>query len=403
MKKLPLLAITVFLGQMASAQNELPPPPNFNQNRVITTGVPFLLISADARSAGMADMGVATSPDAFSQQYNPAKYAFAQKQQGFAISYTPYMSKVATDMGLAQLNYFNKINDRSAVGASLRYFGMGEITLKENVDDPGRTVKPGELAIDLSYSIKLTDNFSGGVAARYISSNLKLPDESEGAANTFAVDIAGYYESDRMSFNGFDGVIRAGFNLQNLGPKISYSEDGLGDSFIPSNLRLGAGFDFILDEYNKISAYGEVTKLLVPTPQIPVFRDLDGDGTLSDMEYNRAIQENNRKYRDISWTSGIFKSFGDAPGGMGEEFKEFTWALGAEYWYQNSFAFRTGYFHESEEKGARQYATLGAGFKYNFVTIDVSYLFGTGKIQNPLDNTLRFSLTFNFGQDYSKY
>ncbi|WP_448607505.1 type IX secretion system outer membrane channel protein PorV [Paenimyroides ceti] len=403
MKKVTLLAISAFLTHQAYSQAELPPPANYTRSRAITTGVPFLLISADARSAALGDQGVATSPDAYSQQYNPAKYAFAEKQQGFAISYTPYMAKIASDISLAQLNYYNKITERSALAASFRYFGLGEIQKTNDFGNPMGIEKPNEFAFDVSYSIKLSDNFSGGVAARYISSNLQLNEERESKANTFAVDVAGYYESDRMSFDSFDGIFRAGFNFQNLGPKISYTEDAGSESFIPSNLRLGAGFDFILDEFNKVSVYGETTKLLVPTPQEPKFLDLNGDGELSSQEANTAISKNNEEYRKIGWASGIFKSFGDAPGGMSEEIKEFTWALGAEYWYQDSFAFRLGYFNEAEEKGARKYATLGAGFKYNIINVDISYLFSTSKVQNPLDNTLRFSLTFNFGQNYAKY
>jgi len=306
-------------------------------------------------------------------------------------------------MSLAQLNYYNKISDRSAIASSFRYFGLGEI---QKTNDAGVGIgveKPNEFAIDVSYSLKLSDNFSGGVAARYISSNLQLNEERESKANTFAVDVAGYYESDRIGFDTFDGVFRAGFNLQNLGPKISYSEDKRSESFIPSNLRLGAGFDFILDEFNKISVYGETTKLLVPTPTEPKFLDLNGDGELDARESQIAVQKNNEAYNNIGWASGIFKSFGSAPGGFSETISEFTWALGAEYWYQNSFAFRVGYFNEAEDKGARKFATLGAGFKYNTITVDVSYLFATGKVQNPLDNTLRFSLTFNFGDKYSKY
>ncbi len=402
MKKIFVLPLVAFASQAIYSQTELPTPSWYTHNSTITTGVPFLLISADARSAGMGDMGVATSTDAFSQQNNPAKYAFAEQSQGFSVSYTPYMSKIATDMSLAQITYYNKINERSAIGASLRYFGLGEIQFS---DDTGRNTtiqKPNEFAVDLSYSLKLSDRFSGAVAARYISSNLQLTDEREGSANSIAVDIAGYYESDRISLDGFDGVLRAGFNLQNLGPKISYSDVGQ-ENFLPSNLRFGAGFDFILDEYNKITPYVEFTKLLVPSRPEPTWSsslDTDGDGTISPQEGAVAIAQNNAAYRSGGWVSGLFKSFGDAPGGFSEELKEFTWALGAEYWYQNSFAFRMGYFNESEMKGARKYATLGAGFKYNTIKVDVSYLFAMSKVQNPLDNTLRFSLTFNFGNKF---
>nr|WP_317632872.1 type IX secretion system outer membrane channel protein PorV [uncultured Flavobacterium sp.] len=399
MRKISILSLCAILGQGVYAQQEIALPKDFNP---ITTGVPFLLINADARSAGMGDMGVATSPDAFSQQHNAAKYAFSEKQQGFAISYTPYMAKIASDISLAQLNYFNKLNDRSAIGASFRYFRMGDIELMESYDAIPVVVSPNELAADISWSIKLSETFSGAVTIRYINSNLKIPiDNESGSASSVAVDLSGYYQSDIIQNNGFDGRFKAGFAIQNIGPKIKYTDDELSENFLPTNLRLGAGYDFILDQYNKVSVYGEVTKLLVPTPTppAPTFIDLNGDG---ERDSNEPINYHTKEYREKGWLSGMFSSFGDAPGGFSEEMKEFTWALGGEYVYQDSFAFRLGYFHESEYKGARQYATLGAGFKYNIVTIDVSYLFATSKIQNPLENTLRFSLTFNFGKNNYK-
>lgn len=396
MKRIVLILCGLFIGFNVNAQNN---------ERAITTGVPFLLIAADARSAGMGDNGVATSPDAFSQQYNPAKYAFSLKKQGFSVSYTPYLTALVNDISLGQVTYFNRINERSAIGTSLRYFSLGEIQLTDQEGNQTQIVKPNELALDLSYSLKLGEKFSMGVAGRYIRSNLKIPSQNNDAssANTFAVDIAGFYQSDEIAYSSFNGRWRGGFNLQNLGPKLSYDKS-LGDTnanFLPSNLRLGGGFDFILDDYNKISTNLEFTKLLVPTPQIPVPVDLNGDGDTNDPGED-GVAQNNANYNAIGWTSGIFKSFGDAPDGFSEELKEFTYAVGAEYWYQDSFALRTGYFHESEQKGKRKYFTLGAGFKYNVVTLDVSYLFSASKVPNPLENTLRFSLTFNFGDDYEQ-
>ena len=391
MKKIALLLTVLVVSQYAKAQED---------NRVITTGVPFFLISADARSAGMADMGVATSTDAFSQQYNPAKYAFSLEKQGFSVSYTPYLTSIANDISLGQLTYYNKINERSAFAGSFRFFGLGDIELRRT-GDPGeipRVVNPNELALDGSYSLKLSDRFSMAVAGRYIRSSLKIADENTDAtaASTFAVDIAGYYQSEEIAYDDFNGRWRAGFNFQNMGPKISYDNDDLNDNFLPANMRLGGGFDFIFDEYNKVSVSAEVTKLLVPTPQKVI--DFDEDGDIDSSDY----AESSNRYRKTSWVSGIFKSFNDAPDGLSEELKEFTWALGAEYWYQDSFALRMGYFNENELKGARKYFTLGAGFKYNIVKIDVSYLFSTSTVKNPLENTLRFSLTFNFGDKYDE-
>ncbi|SEP54694.1 type IX secretion system outer membrane channel protein PorV [Flavobacterium urocaniciphilum] len=397
MKNLLKFLSIILIAQFASAQD-----------RVITTGVPFLLIAADARSAGMADMGVASSADAYSQQYNPSKYAFINQKQGFSVSYTPYLTSIANDISLGQITYYNRINERSAFAGSLRYFGLGDIELRNSFDDPGRTVSPNELAIDGSYSLKLSETFGMGIAGRYIRSNLKIPDSNNDSkpASTFAVDISGLFQSEEQAYENFNGKWRAGFNFQNLGPKISYDNDQLNENFLPANMRLGAAFDFIFDEYNKVSVIGEATKLLVPTPQIPGSPiDTNQDGDFTDPEDVTQAEQNainNEKYRNISWTSGIFQSFGDAPDGFSEELKEFTWALGAEYWYQDSFALRTGYFNESIEKGARKYLTLGAGFKYNVVKIDVSYLFSASKVRNPLENTLRFSLTFNFGDTYDE-
>lgn len=366
---------------------------SFAQERVITTAVPFLMIPADARAAGMGDVGVATSADAFSQQYNPAKYAFSLDEQGVFLSYTPYLTEIVNDINLGQLGYYYRLNERSAAAATLRYFGLGDIVLTEGPQDPGRTVSPSELALDLSYSLRLSERYAMAVAARYIRSGLKIPDaySDASAANTFAVDIAGYYQSEQIAYNDFDGRWRAGFNIQNLGPKLSYDDDEFSSNFLPTNLRLGAGFDFIMDEYNTIGFTVETSKLLVPTPQY--------EEGMTANEIAQAYDD----YQKTSWTSGVFQSFGDAPGGFSEELQEFTMGAGVEYMYQESFALRLGYFSENENKGARKYFTLGAGFKYNIMKIDVSYLMSTSKVQNPLENTLRFSLTFNFGEKYDEY
>lgn len=389
MKKTLLIVIFLFVMSFAKAQD-----------RVISPGVPFLLVAADARAAGMADMGVATSTDAFSQQWNPAKYAFSTDAQGFSVSYTPYLTNLVNDMSLAQVTYYNKLNERSAFAGSLRYFGLGEIQLRQTGEptENFQTVSPNEFAIDGSYSLKLSEKFSMAIAGRFINSNLKvaLDNNDSSSASSFAVDVAGFFQSEEIAYNNFNGRWRAGFNIQNLGPKISYDNDKFNDNFLPANLKIGTGFDFILDEYNKVALNVELNKLLVPTPQNP---DLNGDGTITPAEYNQNVDN----YRSIGWTSGVFKSFGDAPGGVSEEMKEFTYSVGAEYLYQDSFAMRMGYFHESPLKGARQFFSLGAGFKYNVVKVDVSYLFSASKVNNPLENTLRFSLTFNFGDKYDQY
>ena len=389
MKKTVLIITLIFMISFAKAQD-----------RVINPGVPFLLVAADARAAGMGDIGVATSADAFSQQWNPAKYAFATDAQGFSISYTPYLTDLVNDIALAQLTYYQKLNDRSAFAGSIRYFGLGEIELRRTGEptEAFPTVSPNEFALDGSYSLKLSEKFSMAIAGRFINSNLKIASENNDAssASSFAVDVAGFYQSEELAYNEFNGRWRAGFNIQNLGPKISYDNDDFNNNFLPANLKIGTGFDFILDDYNKVSLNVEFNKLLVPTPQNP---DLNNDGTVTPQERN----QNNDNYRSIGWTSGVFKSFGDAPDGFGEEVKEVTYAVGAEYLYQDSFAMRLGYFHESPLKGARQFLSLGAGFKYTTIKVDVSYLFSASKVKIPQENTLRFSLTFNFGDKYDEY
>jgi len=407
MKKILLFGLCVLGMQAAKAQNT---------NRVITTGVPFLLIAADARAGGLADQGVATSADVFSQQWNPAKYAFSLRGQGLSASYTPYLTSIANDISLGQVTYFNKIDDRSAFGGSLRYFSLGDIELRDSGDQDANVItrSPNELAVDLSYSLKLDERFSMAIAGRFISSNLKIAEAVAGssadanAAISYAFDIAGFYQSEEIAYDDFDGRWRAGFNFQNLGPKISYDADpNLSSNFLPSNMRLGGGFDFIFDEYNTISVNAELTKLLVPTPfSVVEPTDTDGDGEISSAEQllaTTANAENRQKYNDINWVSGIFKSFGDAPDGLKEELKEVTYSLGAEYTYNQAFAFRLGYFNENQLKGARKFFSMGAGFKYSAVNIDVSYLFSASKVRNPLENTLRFSLTFNFGDEYDEY
>lgn len=393
MNKLLAVALCLFGLNMVKAQNE----------RVITTGVPFLLIAADARAAGMGDQGVATSADTYSLQWNPAKYAFAPDRHGFSLNYTPYLTDIANDISLGQVTYYNRFEERMAFAASLRYFGLGDIELRQTGDptEVPVTRNPNELAVDLAYSLKLSERFSMSVAGRYIRSNLRIPEAAGGgdasAASSFAFDVAGFYQSEEIAYDDFNGRWRAGFNFQNLGPKISYDNDPeLSSNFLPANMRLGAGFDFIFDEYNKIGLNLETTKLLVPTPQNP---DKDGDGVITADEYRQA----NKEYQDINWTAGVFQSFGDAPDGFSEELKEFTYSVGAEYMYQDSFAFRLGYFNESKMKGARKFFSLGAGFRYTIVKVDVSYLFSASQVRNPLENTLRFSLTFNFGDKYDEY
>ena len=385
MKKLLMVVAFLILAPQLSAQQE----------RAITTAVPFLTIAADARSSGMGDMGVATSFDVYSQQWNAAKYAFATQKMGIGISYTPYLESIVNDVSLLNANYYNKLNDRSAFAIGLRYFGLGEIELRQTFDQDATLVKPNEFALDGSYSLKLSQSFSMAVAGRFISSNLRFQDgvQDSQAANAFAVDIAGFYRSPEIAYSNFDGRWRAGFNISNLGGSIQYDEGGQ-ENFLPTNLKFGGGFDFIFDQDNVLAINSEFNKLLVPTPRD--FVGVDGNPPAD----GQITSEDNEVYQNIGFFQGVFESFGDAPGGFSEELKEVTWALGAEYRFREAFMLRSGYFHESEEKGSRQFFTLGAGFMFKSAQIDLSYLFSTSQVRNPLENTLRFSLTFNFGEEF---
>ncbi|KPM32580.1 Hypothetical protein I595_998 [Croceitalea dokdonensis DOKDO 023] len=384
MKKFMLLSF-LLAGVGASAQLE----------RTITTAVPFLNIAADARASGMGDMGVATPVDAFSQQWNAAKFAFAEQKMGIGVSYTPYLESIVTDISLLNASIYNKLSDRSAFAFSIRYFGLGDIELRQTIDQTPVIVNPNEFALDGSYSLKLSNTFSMAVGGRFISSNLRFQDSQQDSqgANSFAVDVSGFYRSPEIAYNNFDGRWRAGFNISNLGGKLQYDEGGQ-ENFLPTNLKFGAGFDFILDQDNVIGVYSEFNKLLVPTPRdfVDEFGNTPSDGVITSAD--------NDIYQQISFFNGVFESFGDAPDGFSEELQELTWAFGTEYRYQDAFMLRAGYFNENPNKGARQFFTLGAGFKFKAAQIDLSYLFSTSQVRNPLENTLRFSLTFNFGEEF---
>ena len=351
--------------------------------RVITTAVPFLMISADARASGLGEQGVATTPDAFSQHWNPAKYVFLDNKSGVGVSYTPYLSKLVSDVFLANLNYYNVIDDRSSWSTSFKYFSLGDIDILQNPQDIPYLENPNEFTLDASYILKLNDNFSLGVTGRYLMSDVKLQsvDSDSSSASSFAVDISGFYQSDERAYENFNGLWRFGFNISNMGPKMKYEELGK-NNFIPTNLKLGSAFDFIFDSSNKLSINLELNKLLVPSPSVPIYNSND-----QIIGYNQA---------DITFLSGLFKSFGDAPDGFSEELKEITLSLGLEYTYNDSFALRVGYFGENEDKGARKYVTFGTGFSLEEIDLDLSYLLSSSSVISPLENTLRFSFTYNF-------
>jgi hypothetical protein len=352
------------------------------QETAITTAAPFLLIVPDARAGGMGDIGVATSADAFSLFHNPSKMTFSNRQVKVGITYSPWLRNLADDIFIGSGSYMNRFSENAAWGAEFRYFSLGQIDLTDSSGNPNGTINPNELVFSGSYALKLSETFSMGVSLKYIRSNLAfngVAGNSIQPINSFAVDVSGYYQSLEENYGNFNGRYRLGFNIANIGPKVSYVPGTAQEDFIPTNLKLGGGFDFILDDFNIISTNVEFTKLLVHSPQ------LDGSHT------------------DKGWVEGMFSSFGDAEGGFSEELQEFTYALGAEYLYNNAFALRTGYFHESQDKGNRQYFTLGAGFKTNALNIDLSYLINASDVNNPLENSLRFSLSFDLGEVFEDY
>tara|TARA_B110001454_G_scaffold215480_1_gene236990 strand:- start:709 stop:1836 length:1128 start_codon:yes stop_codon:yes gene_type:complete len=375
MKKLGIyFLLCAFVSVKVSAQT------NTEVTGGITTATPFLLIVPDARAGGMGDMGVATSADAFSLFHNAAKMTFSNRQIKTGITYSPWLRNLTDDIFIGSASYMNRFSENAAWGADFKYFSLGQIDLTDSSGNPNGTINPNELVVTGSYALKLSETFSMGVGLKYIRSNLAFTG-TQGSSlqpiNSFAVDISGYYQSLEENYGDFNGRYRLGFNFANVGPKVSYTPGE--EDFIPTNLKLGGGFDFILDDYNTISTNVEFTKLLVPTPQ--------GDGS----------------EQDQGWVEGIFSSFGDAPGGFSEEMKEFTYAFGAEYLYNNAFALRGGYFHESQDKGNRQYFTLGGGFKTNAMNIDLSYLVNSSDVNNPLENSLRFSLSFDLGEVFDDY
>jgi len=354
-----------------------------NSNRVITTGVPFLLITSDARAAGMGELGVATSADIYSQQWNPAKYAFSSNEKALGLSYTPYLSKIVDDIFLGNFTYFKKVDDRSSWATSLRYFSLGEIQFNEfisgSIVDQGFQ-RPTELTLDLSYALKLSNVFSMAIAGRFIYSDLKIAiDADTSSASSLGFDIAGYYQSQSFKLNSNKAIFRSGINISNIGPRLNY-EMGTQKSFIPTNLRIGFGLDLLYKDESSLGIYSEFSKLLVPTPV--------------------AIFDSNNNFQgfrqpDVDFINGIFISFSDAPDGFSEELSEITAALGLEYSLRDSFSIRTGFFNESQEKGSRRYLTMGTGFNINFINVDLSYLFSTSRVRNPLENTIRFSLSIN--------
>lgn len=341
------------------------------------------MIAPDARAAGMGDVGVATDPDVYSQYWNPAKFPFAISRAGVSLNYTPWLRQLVNDMDLAYLTGYYRIGDYSAVSGSLRYFSLGEVQTNTSQDGTAMTIKPYEMSADVGYSLMLSEKFSLGAAIRWIYSDLTYNfNEETTPGSAFAADISAYYQN-YINMGDRECQLGLGLNISNIGSKITFGGDNRSE-FIPTNLRLGFALMIPVDEFNRFTISADANKLLVPT--YPKRKENEAE-----TDYQDRLQ---REYYDISSISGIFKSFGDAPNGFSEELQEVQWSLGAEYVYHDQFSVRAGYHHESENKGNRKYFTVGAGFKMSVFSLDAGYVIATAK-SNPLDQTLRFSLSFD--------
>ncbi len=347
----------------------------------IQTAAPFLLISPDARSAAMGDAGVAISPDANAMHWNPAKLAFIDKPTGFAVSYTPWLRNLIPDIDLGYLSVYHRLDSRNTIGGSLRYFSYGSIQLTNEAKQDIGIYSPNEFAIDGTFARQMDDNFSLGTAIRYVRSSLsngQFNGQEIRPATAVAADVSAYFKKGTV-ISGKDAELAFGLNISNIGTKVSYS-DAAAKSFLPTNMKLGAATTLNLDDYNKFTVALDLNKLLVPTSPLR-----DANGTII----------SGKDTKDVSVPAGIFRSFNDAPGGFSEEFHELSYSLGTEYWYNQQFALRAGYFYEHPTKGDRQYVTVGAGLKYNVFNLDIAYLLASQQ-KSPLAQTLRFSLFFNF-------
>ena len=380
MKRLTLV-LSLMLLMTLSASAQLKKTDIFNP---VYTAVTSQTIAPDARAAGMGDVGVATDPDVNSQYWNPAKYPFTISRAGVSLNYTPWLRQLVNDMYLANLVGYYRIGDFSAVSTSLRFFNMGEVTMKESIGGSnGMTINPYEMSFDVAYSLLLSEKFSIAAGLRWIYSDLTYDYSSETTpGSAFAADIATYYQN-YINIGQRECQLGIGLNISNIGSKINFGSD-TNSEFIPTNMRLGASLMIPVDEYNRFSIAADANKLLVPT------RPIQGENE-SQVDYDARLQKD---YYDVSSIAGIFKSFGDAPGGFKEELQEVGWSLGGEYTYNDKFSLRAGYHHESETKGNRKYFTVGAGFKMSAFSLDAGYVIATAK-SNPLDQTLRFTLTFD--------
>ncbi|MBT8234283.1 MAG: type IX secretion system outer membrane channel protein PorV [Saprospiraceae bacterium] len=364
----------------------------------ILTAMPFLRIIPDARGGAMGDVGITTSADPNSLHYNSSKLAFVEKDMSFSATYTPWLRNLGLqDVYLTYLTGYKKVDDLQSLGFGLRFFSLGEINFTDFDGQPSGTGKPREIEFAVSYNRKLSENFSMGLSAKYIYSNLASGQQVQGvsisSANAFAADLSFTYKK-KGNLTAFGSEWTFGGALTNLGSKVTYTRSQFKD-FLPANLGLGAGLLLNLDDYNSMSFHLDINKLLVPSPQSPTIFDENGTEIINP-DYDSDPEDTEPDYKQQSNFGAMINSFGDAQGGFSEELKEYNFSLGVEYWYNKQFAVRTGYYYEHEEKGDRQFLTVGLGLKYNVFAIDISYLVPTNNRRNPLDNTLRFTLQFDF-------
>lgn len=390
MKQSKLVALMVVLCLLSVAETRAQDMKN--QFNPIVTGVNSLNIAPDSRGGSLGDVGAATDPDVNSQYWNPAKYPFTISRAGLSISYTPWLRKLVSDIDLAYVAGYVRLGDYQAISASMRYFSLGEVPIRQDATDPGYSIHPYEMSVDVAYSRMLSETFSAAVALRYIYSDLAWKEaEDVSAGSAFAADIALYYNKYLM-MGQRECLFALGLNLSNIGSKISY-DGGNTSQFLPTNFRLGASLMIPIDDYNTIAFSADLNKLMVPTkPTIEQYAEETGESIDDITGYANWIQS--QGYNDISPIKGIFKSWGDAPGGFKEELQEIQVSVGAEYTYHNQFSVRAGYHHESENKGNRKYFTVGAGFRMSVFSLDAAYLVSTAQ-SNPLDQTLRFTLSFD--------
>ncbi len=394
MRKIAGLLFITLLSFNSFAQDDITTEQLAGAEQTIEYAVPFLTIAPDSRAGAMGDVGVATSPDMNSMRWNAAKYAFIETDMGVALSYTPWLRKLVDDINLAYLSYYKRLDNQQTIAASMTYFSLGEIIFTNELGQYNGQHTPNEFALDVAYSRRFSERISGAVAFRYIRSDITggafVGGTESKAGNAFAADVSMFYMNDEVIFNGQDATLSFGLSISNIGNKISYTD--VEKDFLPTQLRIGTAFKMPIDEYNSLTVAFDISKYLVPSSPVYLLDESGADSL--DIDGNPIILSGMDP--DVSVSQGMIQSFYDAPNGLEEELHELKYSLGLEYWYLNQFAVRAGYFHEHQNKGNRRYFTAGVGLKLNVFLIDFSYLIPVRQQNNPLQNTVRFTLGFDF-------